>query len=59
MDVTVNGKAYSLRLVRSLALNESPEVKLGITDTSVRAKIFYKRFRSDEEYQVSRFCLIV
>jgi hypothetical protein len=55
MDVTMNGKTYDLRLVRSLALNESPEVKLSISDTTVRAKLFFKRFRSDEEYQSADF----
>jgi len=55
MDVTLNGQTYNLNLVRSLALNESPEVKLSITDTTVRAKLFFKRFRSDEEYQPADF----
>jgi hypothetical protein len=54
-DVNLNSKLYKLRLVRSLSLDERPEVKLSITDTTVRAKIFYKRFRSDEEYQTADF----
>ena len=54
-EVTLNSKTYKLRLVRSLALNERPEVKLSITDTAVRAKIFFKRFRSDEEYKSADF----
>ncbi len=54
-DVTLNSRIYKLRLVRSLALNERPEVKLSITDTAVRAKIFYKRFRSDEDYKSADF----
>lgn len=55
MDVTVNGRKYSLRLVRSMALNERPEVKLSINDTTVRAKLFFRRFRSSEEYQSADF----
>ncbi len=59
MDVTLNHQAYKLRLVRSLALNESPEVKLNITDTTLRAKIFYKRFRSAEAYDSANFAFRV
>jgi hypothetical protein len=55
MDVTVNGIHYKLGLVRSLSLNEPSRVKLRITDTTARAKLYYKRFRSDEEYQSSDF----
>ena len=55
LDVTVNNQLQKLRLVRSLALDERPEVKLNITDTTVRAKIYFKRFRSDEEYQTADF----
>ncbi len=46
---------YELKLVRSLALDERSEVKLKITDTTVKARLFFKRFRSDEEYQVAEF----
>jgi hypothetical protein len=55
LDVTVNDQLQKLRLVRSLALDERPEVKLNIIDTTVRAKIFFKRFRSDEDYQSADF----
>ena len=55
LDITLNNKPYELKLVRSLALNEKPEVKLSIADSTIRAKIFYKRFRSDEEYQSADF----
>lgn len=55
LDITLNNKPYELNLVRSLALNEKPEVKLSITDSTIRAKIFYKRFRSEEEYQSADF----
>jgi hypothetical protein len=54
-DITINGQISHLKLVRSLALNDRPEVKLGITDTSVKAKLYYKRFMSDEEYQSTDF----
>ncbi len=55
LDITVNGQLQKLRLVRSLALDEGSEVKLNINDTTVKAKIFFKRFRSDEEYQSADF----
>jgi hypothetical protein len=51
INAEVNNKNYKLKLVRSLSLNEKPEVKLGITDTSVKAKLFFKRYKTDEEYQ--------
>jgi len=53
--VTLNDKLTDLKLVRSLALNERPEVKLTITDTTIKAKLFFKRFKSDDEYQVTDF----
>ncbi len=55
LDITLNNKPYELKLVRSLALNERPEVKLDIADTTIKARLFCKRLRSDEEYQVSEF----
>jgi hypothetical protein len=51
LNVDLNNKSYKLKLVRSLSLNEKPEVRLNISDTSVKAKLFYKRFKTDEEYQ--------
>jgi hypothetical protein len=55
LDVTLNNKIYKLKLIRSLALDEKPEVKLDIDDLTVTAKIFFKRFRSDEEYKSADF----
>ena len=54
-SVTLNGNQYELKLVRSLALDERPEVKLGITDTTIKAKIYFKRYMSDEQYQSADF----
>jgi hypothetical protein len=51
LNVTLNESHYKLKLIRSLALDARPEVKLGISDTTVKAKLFFKRFRSDEKYQ--------
>lgn len=53
--VAVNDTIVKVRLVRSLGLDERPEVRLAITDTSVRAKLYYRRFRTGEEYSSSEF----
>jgi hypothetical protein len=55
LKVELNNKNYKLKLVRSLSLKENPEVKLGISDTSVKAKLFFKRYKTDEEYQSADF----
>jgi hypothetical protein len=55
LKVTLNNNEYDLKLVRSLALDEKPQVKLGITDTTVKAKIFFKRLNSSDEYQSADF----
>lgn len=55
LDITVNDTVQELKLVRSLGLNEKSEVRLNINDTSVKAKLFFKRFRTDDEYQVTDF----
>jgi hypothetical protein len=55
LDIPVNDTVQELKLVRSLGLNEKPEVRLNINDTSVRAKLFFKRFKTDDQYQVTDF----
>jgi hypothetical protein len=55
LNVTLNNKIYELKLVRSLSLDQKPEVGLKIDDTSVVAKLFYKRFLSNDEYIVADF----
>jgi hypothetical protein len=50
LPVTVNGATTELKLVRSLSLNEKSRVKLGISDTSVRARLFYKLYKSEGGY---------
>jgi hypothetical protein len=55
VTVSVNGTATELKLVRSLGLNERSEVKLSIRDTSVKAVVWFRRFRSAEEYKSSVF----
>jgi hypothetical protein len=55
LDVSLNNNLYKLKLTRSLALDERSEVKLGINDQTIKARLYFKRFRSDEEYQVTDF----
>jgi len=55
VNVTVNDSTYKLKLVRSLGLDERPEVKLRVHDTTVKAVLWYKRFKSDDEYQSAPF----
>jgi len=55
LDVTLNGKPYELKLIRSIALDAKSEVKLGITDTAVKAKIYFKRLGSNDDYQSADF----
>jgi len=51
LDVSVNNVEYSLKLVRSLGLDEEPAVKLKINDPTISAKIYYRRFLSNDEFQ--------
>jgi hypothetical protein len=55
LNVNLNGRLFELKLIRSLALDERPEVKLAINDTSVKAQLFFKRFKSDDDYQTTDF----
>ena len=55
VNAAVNDSLYELKLVRSLGLDERPEVKLRISDTTLRARLFYKRFRTTDEYSTSEF----
>jgi hypothetical protein len=55
IEAGVNGTSYELKLVRSLGLDERSQVKLAITDTTVKAKIYFRRFPSNDGYQTSDF----
>jgi hypothetical protein len=55
MNMPVNDTVYSLKLIRSIDLTEKSEVKLSINDTSVSAKLYYKRLGSAEEYRTADF----
>jgi hypothetical protein len=55
IEVKLNGEVYKLKLTRSIALEDRSEVKLAITDTAVKAKIYFKRYKSKDEYQAADF----
>lgn len=55
IKVEVNHIEYSLKLVRSLGLDEEPEVKLKINDPTISAKIYFRRNLSNDEFQMSDF----
>lgn len=55
MSVEVNNTKYNLKLVRSLSLDEDSNVKLKISDTTINASIFYRRFPSNDEFQSAEF----
>jgi hypothetical protein len=54
-NIILNGNEYELKLVRSLSLDEPSRVKLHIQDPGIKAKLYYKRFRSNEEYTANDF----
>jgi len=51
IEAVVNNTTYELKLVRSLEIGSGSSVKLGIDDTSIKARLFYKRYPSKESYQ--------
>lgn len=55
IKVNLNGKEYELKLVRSLSLDRPALVELDIPDPLVKARLFYKRLNTKDEYQVTEF----
>jgi hypothetical protein len=55
LNLNVNDTTYEVKLVRSLGLDERPEVRLKVTDTTVKAKLHYKRFKTTDDYNISEF----
>jgi hypothetical protein len=55
VEAIINGQLTELKLVRSLGLDEKAEVKLKITDTTVKAQLFYRRYPTKDEYQSTPF----
>lgn len=55
VNVNVNDMPYEIKLVRSLGLDERPEVRLKIKDNTVKAILWYKKFKTNDEYTASEF----
>lgn len=55
VEVELNDTTWELELVRSLSLDEPSEVWLDIADSSVSAKLFFKRLGTPDEYSVEEF----
>ena len=55
LSLTVNNTSPELKLVRSLSVAQKSEVFLNINDQSVKARLFFKRYKSNDEYEVSEF----
>jgi len=55
LDIVTNGIEYSLKLTRSIELSDRHFVKLAIKDSTVKARLFYKRYQVDEPYQAVDF----
>jgi hypothetical protein len=54
-DVTLNGTVYKLQLIRSISHDMRSEVKLKVNDPSIKGKLFFKRYKSEDEYQAADF----
>ncbi|MBS0011801.1 MAG: hypothetical protein KFF49_10355 [Bacteroidales bacterium] len=54
-DLQVNGTVYEVKLTRSIEISDRHYIKLAIQDTSMEAKLFYKRYKVDEPYQPVEF----
>jgi len=50
ISVEINDSIYDLKLVRSLGLDERPEVRIRVYDTTVKAVLYYKRFKTNDDY---------
>lgn len=55
MVISVNNVDYKLKLVRSLGLDEDPTVKLNINDATISAKIYYRRYLTNDEFNTVDF----
>ncbi|HEX7493203.1 MAG TPA: hypothetical protein VF346_03210 [Bacteroidales bacterium] len=55
INISVNKGVQQLHLVRSLSLNEKPEVKIDLADPNIKAKLFFKRYKTEGDYQVADF----
>jgi hypothetical protein len=55
INVTVNNTVHELKLLRSLSLAEKSEVRLDLNNSDIRARLFFKQYKSDSVYQSEEF----
>jgi hypothetical protein len=54
-EVTVNNQPFKLKLIRSIGLDTDSEIRLAITDTTAKAKLYFRKFPTKEEFQAIDF----
>jgi hypothetical protein len=50
-QVIVNKRKYDLKLDRSLSLDRPSDIKLAITDSTATAKLWFRRYPTNDEYR--------
>lgn len=55
LKVMVNDSVYNVKMVRSLSLDDRPVVKLKIADSSIQAKLYFRKFPTNDTFQVVCF----
>lgn len=55
LDIKANGMEYKLNLTRSIEISDRNYIKLDIKDTTVQARLYYKRLQVDEPYSTVDF----
>lgn len=51
LTIDVNDVETELKLVRSLSLDDRAEIKLNMKDTNVQARLYFRRYPTNEEYR--------
>lgn len=55
VTVVINDTTYQLKFIRSLGLDERPEVKINIGDQKIKARLYFKRYKSEDPYESREF----
>ncbi|HUS86642.1 MAG TPA: hypothetical protein VMW76_05320 [Bacteroidales bacterium] len=55
LEVQANGTPYDLKLVRSIEIGSGSYVKLAIDDTTISARVYFKRFKTGDPYSFADF----
>ncbi len=55
IKVSVNNSVHELKLARTLSLGENSEVRLDLNNSNITARLFFKQYRSEGDYQIATF----